>query len=188
MNVYDFDNTIYRGESGVDLFFFYLRKDPKLLLKAPWGIKLIIKYKTGRMTMQQVLDTYSHGIADYGRQLENFDKDMIKFWDIHEHKIKPFYFKQRKDDDVIITACPDVVIGEICKRLGIHNFIATETEEGTMRLIRFCYRENKVKAFREKYPDGVIDNFYTDSYNDSPMMKIAKNAYLVKGNRIKKIK
>lgn len=188
MNVYDFDNTIYRGESGVDLFFFYLKKDPKLLMKIPWGLKLIIKYKTGKMTLQQVLDTYSDLIVAYGSQLEHFDEDMIKFWDKHEHKIKPFYLEQRKEDDIILTACPDIVIGEICKRLNIKNYIATETEEGTRRLIRFCFRENKVKAFKEKHPDAVINNFYTDSHNDKFMMEHARNVFFVKGNKIKKIK
>jgi phosphatidylglycerophosphatase C len=188
LNVYDFDNTIYRGESGASLFFFYLRKDPKLLRKIPWGLKLIIKYKTGKMTLQQVLDTYSDEIVSYGSSLANFDKDMVKFWDMNGHKIKPFYLKQRKDDDVILSACPDVVIGEICRRLHISRFVATETEAGTMRLIRFCYRENKVIAFKEKYPDAVIDNFYTDSYNDSAMFEMARNVYLVKGSKMKKIK
>ena len=188
MNVYDFDNTIHRGESGVNLFFFYLKKDPKLIKRIPWGLELIIKYKTGRMTMQQVLDTYSGFLVNYGARIPHFAEDMEVFWDIHGKRIKPFYHKQRRDDDVILSACPDIVLSVICKRLNITNFIATETEEGTMRLIRFCYRDNKVKAFKEKYPDAVVENFYTDSYNDSPMIEIAQNAYLVKGNRIKKIK
>ena len=70
----------------------------------------------------------------------------------------------------------------------IKNYIATETEPGTKKLIRFCYKDNKVIAFKEKYPDAVIDNLYTDSYNDQPLIDIAKNAYLVKGNKITKIK
>lgn len=33
MRVFDFDNTIYDGESGADLFLYFLKKDPKGLLK-----------------------------------------------------------------------------------------------------------------------------------------------------------
>ena len=47
MNVYDFDNTIYEGESGVDLFLGYLKKEPRLLAKLPMAIKCIFQYKTG---------------------------------------------------------------------------------------------------------------------------------------------
>ena len=31
MNVFDFDNTIYDGESIIDFFFYYCKKDKKLL-------------------------------------------------------------------------------------------------------------------------------------------------------------
>ena len=47
---------------------------------------------------------------------------------------------------------------------------------------------NKVALFKEKYGDCEIENFYTDSKNDLPMIKISKNAFLVKDDKIKKIK
>ena len=76
MNVYDFDNTIYRGESGADLFFFYLKRDPKLLRKVPWGLKLLAQYKSGRMTLQQVLETYSDEVVGYWQTIGDFDGDL----------------------------------------------------------------------------------------------------------------
>ena len=51
-----------------------------------------------------------------------------------------------------------------------------------------CFLENKVKIFRELYPDAHIANFYTDSMNDKAMMDIADHVYLVKKDRITKIK
>ena len=57
----------------------------------------------------------------------------------------------------------------------------------TGKFIRLCFLENKVKAFREIYPDRHIENFYTDSMNDKAMMDIADNVYLVKKNKITKI-
>ena len=33
MRVFDFDNTIYDGESGLDIFLFYLKKEPKLIAR-----------------------------------------------------------------------------------------------------------------------------------------------------------
>ena len=92
------------------------------------------------------------------------------------------------DDDIIISACLDFVLAEICRRLGVKNFIASEVEYDTKKLKRFCYKENKVKMFRERYPDGEIDNLYTDSYNDKPLMEISKNVFFVKGSKITQIK
>ena len=45
-----------------------------------------------------------------------------------------------------------------------------------------------MKAFFEEYPETEIENFYTDSLNDAPLIEISKNAFLVKGNKITKIK
>lgn len=188
MNVYDFDNTIYRGETGVDLFLYYLKRDPKLFGALPWAVTCITKYKTRRITLDQAIENYSGVVEDYCRGIEDVDGDVTRFWDQHSSKIKSFYLRQRKDDDVILSACIDVVLKEICHRLNIKNYIASETDVESRKLLNFCYRENKVKAFREKYPDAVIDNFYTDSLNDKPMIELAQNAYLVKGEKIVKIK
>lgn len=187
MNVYDFDNTIYRGETGVDLFKFYLKKDPKLLTMLPTALKCITKYKATKMSIDDAVDNYAGFIEDYSQGIEDLEGDIEKFWDKNSSKIKSFYLKQRKDDDVILSACIDVVLEEICRRLNIKNYIATQTDE-SRKLVSFCYRENKVKAFKERYPDAEIENFYTDSMNDKPMIDLARNAFLVKGDRIVKIK
>ena len=72
--------------------------------------------------------------------------------------------------------------------MNIKNFVGSEVDLEKRKLISFCYRENKVKAFKEKYPNAEIDNFYTDSLNDQPMIDLAKNAFLVKGDKLIKIK
>ena len=45
MNVYDFDNTIYRGESAVDLFWYYLKQDKSLLRYVPEVAAALVRYK-----------------------------------------------------------------------------------------------------------------------------------------------
>ncbi len=188
MNVYDFDNTIYRGESGVDLFLGYLKRDPKLLLKLPWAISCIVKYKTGKISLDDAMEKYAGEVEAYAKTIPDLEKDVTDFWDKNSCKIKSFYLKQRQDDDIIISACLDLVLEEICRRLNIKNYVGSKTDLENRRLVQFCYRENKVKIFKEKFPDAVIDNFYTDSLNDQPMIDLAKNAYLVKGDKLIKIK
>lgn len=188
MNVYDFDNTIYRGESGVDLFLGYLKKDPKLLKMFPMAVKCIYKYKTGKMSLDEVMDKYAGVVENFAQSIEDIESDVVDFWDKNSNKIKSFYLKQRQDDDIIISACLDVVLEEICRRLNIKNFVGSKTDLESRKLVDFCFRENKVKVFKEKFPDAEIDNFYTDSLNDQPMIDLARNAYLVKGDRLIKIK
>ncbi len=47
MNVYDFDNTIYDGESFIDLFIFLFKKDPSLVKYIPDVINGLYKYTKG---------------------------------------------------------------------------------------------------------------------------------------------
>lgn len=188
MNVYDFDNTIYRGESGVDLFMYYMKKDLKLLRMLPKAIGCITRYKSTKMSLNDVIENYSGVVEEYARGIEDIEGDVSRFWDKNSCKIKPFYLRQRREDDVILSACIDVVLEEICRRLNIKNYIGTQTDLENYKLVSFCYKENKVKAFRERYPDAVVENFYTDSLNDQPMIDLAQNAYLVKGDKLIKIK
>ena len=45
----------------------------------------------------------------------------------------------------------------------------------------------KVRRFKEEYGDR-IDDFYTDSMNDAPLMDLAQRVYMVKGDNIKQYK
>lgn len=188
MNVYDFDNTIYRGESGVDLFKFFLKRDPSLLKGIPWGAKLLAEYKLAKLPLQEIIDKHSPRVEAYGQKLGDLQALTVEFWNQYSYKIKPFYIAHHQEDDVIISACLDFVLEEVCRRLNVKNYIGSEVDQETRRLVSFCYRENKVKAFHEHYPGQKIDNLYTDSFNDKPLMEIAENVYLVKGNKMTKIK
>ncbi len=188
MNVYDFDNTIYDGESAVDFFKFFLKKDKKLISFIPTVLVAGIKYKTGTLTIEKAINKYGKKAVDY-YILNPHLKDFVnEFWDTHQKNIKPFYEKTRKEDDLIISCSPELSLSEICKRLNIKNYIGTAINEETGEITRLCLKENKVKAFFEAFPDSKIDNLYTDSFNDKPLMDISENVYLVKGAKIKKIK
>lgn len=188
MNVYDFDNTIYKGESVVDFFLYFLKRDPRLLSYIPKVIKALVDYKAQKISIDEAMSEYGVIVEDYCRKTGDLEEHIKNFWDENIGKIKPFYFDIRKDDDVILSAGFDVVLAEMGRRLGIKNIVSSETDLKNSKILSLCFRENKVKAFKEKYPNAVIENFYTDSLNDQPIIDIAQNAYLVKGNKITKIK
>ncbi len=187
MNVYDFDNTIYDGESVIDFFLFYCKKDKSLIKYIPSVFIALVKYKLGKVTIEQALAKYGEAVGSYYRDNDQIKDDMLTFWDKHMHKIKPFYKKIQTDDDLIISGSPEFSLEIICKRLGIKRYIGSIIEKDGS-IPRLCIREAKVKAFFEEYPDTEIENFYTDSINDMPLIEISKNAYLVKGSKITKIK
>lgn len=189
MNAYDFDETIYAGECSVEFFMYCFRLDPSLIKFLPGVIKGFILYKKEKVTLEQLLN-------DYGRVMEEYlsthslgmEEAVTKFWDKHIKKIKPFYLGQKKEDDVIITASPEFLMREACERLGIKNLICTKMDVKTGKIEKPCFREAKIDCFLEHFPEGEIDEFYTDSMNDKFLMPFAQKVFLVKGSKIKRVK
>ncbi|MBQ7638957.1 MAG: haloacid dehalogenase-like hydrolase [Clostridia bacterium] len=189
MNVYDFDNTIYDGESVLHFFFYYVKKSPYLIKYVPRVLYAFLKYKLGKMSVEYALEKYAMFLEDYFSSIEDFDADVVEFWDKHEKNIKPFYKKLQREDDVIVTASPEVSMKEICRRLGVKNCVGSILDPETGKITRLCMRSQKVPAFLEAFPNAHIDNFYTDSpKNDAPLIKMAEHAFIVKGNKITQVK
>ncbi|MBQ7100398.1 MAG: haloacid dehalogenase-like hydrolase [Clostridia bacterium] len=188
MNVFDFDNTIYRGESFVDLFVMVLKKDPTLLRNVPHMVSGVLQYKLGTLRLEKALEKYAGIFEEYVSGLDNLDGLVNEFWDKHIHKVKPFYLDVKSEDDIVISASPEIVIAEVCRRIGINNYVGTKYDVEAGKLGMVCFRENKIKAFYERYPDGKIDTLYTDSMHDKPLMDISDKVFFVTGNKIKRIK
>ena len=116
MRAFDFDNTIYDGESVFDFYLFSIRYNPRVAKYIPIVFFNLFKYKLGKTTMQDLEQAVKKYSRDYLDSFDNKEELVSIFWD------KP------------------------------------------------------------------IDEFYTDNMVDKPMIDIAKSAYFVKGNKIKKIK
>lgn len=189
MNVYDFDNTIYRGESVLDLFFFYVKKTPRLLRFMPKVFYALFRYKQGKMTVETALERYAGFVEDYFRSIKDPAADAKEFWDGHMHKIKSFYKELQREDDVIVTASPEMNMREICARLGVQHCVGSLIDEETGKVTRLCMRSHKIPAFLAAFPDAHVENFYTDSpKNDAPLIDLADHAFVVKGDKITQIK
>ena len=186
MRAFDFDNTIYDGESVFDFYLFSIRYNPRVAKYIPIVFFNLFKYKLGKTTMQDLEQAVKKYSRDYLDSFDNKEELVSIFWDKHIKKIKPWY--EPRKDDIIITASLNLIMDELCKRLGIENCICSVVNRDTMEVEYLNFRDNKRKTFVEMYKDKPIDEFYTDNMVDKPMIDIAKSAYFVKGNKIKKIK
>lgn len=98
--------------------------------------------------------------------------------------IKTFYRERQSPDDLVISASPEFLIGEVCRRLGIA-WIASPVNPATGKLEGpNCRGEEKVRRFQEEYPEAEIECFYSDSPSDIFMAREAQKAFLVKKDRI----
>ena len=189
MNVYDFDETIYDGESSVEFILSYLREDPKVVRFIPSIVRIMFLYERGKITFDDFSQKYAPSLCRYFAANNVAVEHLVSgFWDRHMHKIKPFYLAQKQPGDVILTASPTFMMREVCDRLGVKNLVATEFDLETGEVKSACFRENKIRCFFDAFPDGEIDAFYTDSINDSFLFPLAKEAYMVKKNKITRVK
>ena len=180
MNVYDFDKTIYDGDSTVDFYFFCLRRHKKIALTFPSLVAAYTKFyifKSGTKTQ------FKETMYKFLKYCE-IDEDLELFWEKHEKKIKNWYKEQRNDDDVIISASPKFLLEPIGKKVGFR-VIASDVDKFSGKYCgENCYYEEKVARFRKEYPKSSIDEFYSDHYSDSPLAKLSYKAYIVNGDKI----
>ena len=187
MNAYDFDNTIYSGESIFDFFKFCLTKDVKLFLYFPKALFRLIEYKLNILSIDKLYKTAEQIINSFMKRNQyKIDELVSEFWNKNRDKLKPNFLKMLKPDDLIITGCPSFLINYVKDELNVDNIISSEYNFETNKIEYICLGENKVKAFNQKFKDVKIDKFYTDSLADIPFMEYANEVYLVKGNKIVK--
>lgn len=183
MNVYDFDKTIYKGDSSVDFFLFCLLRHPLLFFYIPYQTLAIIAYKLKLCSKE----TEKSAFFSFLKSISDIDNDIQLFWTKKIKKISAWYIRQKKDDDVVISASPDFLLLYVCRKLGISRLIATKVNKKTGKLqSKNCYGEEKVKRFDAYFPTANIDLFYSDSKSDLPLAIKARKAYMVhKHNTIK---
>lgn len=180
MNVFDFDQTIYRGDSTRDFIIFCMKRHPKALFYLPYIGFVSLRYYFFH------IGTKTQFKEKMYRFLKACDteRDVKLFWDKKLCNIKTFYHGIHCEDDVIISASPEFLLKPLEKRLDIHVIASRVSPVDGTTTGENCYHEEKVRRFREKYPDGVIDEFYSDSYSDEPLARLANKAYIVDGDKL----
>ena len=177
MNVYDFDKTIYPGDSTVDFYLYCVCKQPSLLRFFPAQAMGVLKYKLGRCdktAMKQAFFCFLKGV-DAPAMAQTF-------WQSHR-RLASWY--QPTPEDVIISASPAFLLKPFCTQLGIAQVIASEVDPATGAFTTpNCRGAEKVRRFRSLFPDQTVHAFYSDSLSDSPMARIAQKAFLIRRSQI----
>ncbi len=176
MNVFDFDKTIFRGDSTQRFYFFCLKRHPKMLLHVPSLITSFFKYMVGTYTKTQFKQTMYRFLTC----IHDIDKQIDEFWDKNEHRIFKWYLDIKKQDDVVISASPEFLLEPICKKLGIGKLMASRVDKHTgIYSGENCYGEEKVLRYRKLYKDSEMDSFFSDSLSDTPLANLAKDSHII---------
>ena len=177
MNGYDFDKTIYDGDSSTDFFIYMVLTRTYLLLFFPWYLIVVSLYGLRVLSKKRTKEFLFFFIPWY----KKLDAILDKFWNKKILKVYDWYKEQQKEDDIIISASLDFVLVPAMKRLGIKNYLCTLYDTKTGKVIgENCYGKQKYVRFQAKYNGEKLKSFYSDSMSDYPMMKVADSAFLVK--------
>ncbi len=114
----------------------------------------------------------------------DFDGLAVEFWKVNEKKLKPMMQARLNEGDLITTGSPDFIMNAVLSKLKVRGAICSVFDTKTGELLFANFGENKVISLRRHYPNVKIVNFYTDSKADTPLMNLATNVFLVKGNKI----
>ena len=147
MNVYDFDKTIYNGDSSVDFYLYCLKKNPLILMYLPIQLFAIILYKLKLKNKKYMKEKF----FSFLKKINNVDKVVEEFWNKKRKKIKKWYLDQKKNTDIVISASPEFLLNPICKELKVNKLIASKVNKNNGKFeSENCRGEEKVKRFKKE--------------------------------------
>lgn len=187
MNVYDFDKTIYKGDSTLDFYFWCIKRNPLILVVLPIQFLGFLLYNFKLKDK----DYFKEKFYFFLKYINYSETIIDQFWNEKIYKIMDWYLLQKEDTDVIISASPEFLLKPLEKKLGIGKIIASKVEPTTGKLLsKNCYGEEKVIRFVEIFKNRKILKFYSDSLSDAPLARLSKHSFLVnyKKNSIEKFK
>ncbi len=181
MNVYDFDDTIYNGDTNRDIMMYSFKKHPFKVLKAlKKAAALERDYKSGIVTFERVKEA----MLSFLFELPDRDKFINEFVDAHMKNVKSWYLSRKTDNDIVISASYELWISVFCKKIGIKYVIGTKTDENGRIVGKNCKKEEKLRRLAEVIPNASIACAYSDSSQDTPLLDAAKTAFVVEGDTL----
>lgn len=181
IKAYDFDGTIYDGDSSIDFYKFCFKKKKSICKYWFKNVWFFVLYILGIKTKTEMKEVFFCFLKDFK------EKELLleEFWTIHESKIKTWYLEKKHTDDIIISASPEFLLAIPCKKLKVKDCIASIVEIETGKFLSAnCHGKEKVKRLTEKYSNIIVEEMYTDSSVDLPMIEFAQKGFKVKKNQV----
>lgn len=182
IDMYDFDDTIYNGDSSMD-FIKYCYKHKYIKFRDI--IKIIgafIKYFFGVIDITQ----FKEVLFSFLSNIDDGERVVSEFWAEHYKNIKKFYLDKNHENDIINSASPCFLLKPACEMLGVKDLIASDVniKNGKYKG-KNNNKEIKVKNLYKKYKDCVVEECYSDNpFNDKFILELANKAYVVKGENL----
>lgn len=188
IDVYDFDGTIYDGDSTVDFLLFCLRRRPALLFSLAGTAPDTLRLALGRSDLTRFKSAIFGALA---RKID-LTAEAERFWAHPDTQRKlGAWFRQTPRDLplVVASASPEFELAHAVPLLGDVTLIGTRCDARTGALVgKNCKGEEKIRRIAERMGEFTVRAMYTDSAKaDAPLLAIAREKYLVTHGRVRLI-
>jgi HAD superfamily phosphoserine phosphatase-like hydrolase len=186
--IYDFDGTLYNGETMRDFYIFCANRNPLLYLLLPYFGALYLLLKCKAISPRAFKE---RGLVFLGRKINM--RMVEKFWRKKNKRIFPWVKRELERDRkekytrLCISASPDTLIRHtVVNRLGFNSLIATRLDIIDNRKLdgEPCKGEEKVRRFRRWLAENRVKGYeivkmVSDSSADMPLYALAKERFKV---------
>lgn len=180
MNCFDFDKTIYKHDSAISFYLFYLKKYPLRVFGIFRIIALFVLNCVGIITTKQFKERY----FSFVKHIKDIDAFVAEFWQKQKKNMIQSVVGNIKAGDVVISASPLFLVEPAVKMINENVVVYGTDMDKTTGLItgENMKGKEKVKLLNEKgYTE--FDAVYTDSLSDFPILDMATNKYIVCGKK-----
>ncbi len=186
-DLYDFDKTVFNGESGSEFWHFCLKRHPSIirfLPKQAFGFfGHYVFHGISKKRSKELFYSYLKAI--------DAEKEAELFWQEKAVKMND-WFKPKENDieTVVCSASPVFQIKPICDRLGVDLLVATKMDCVTGFIDgENCKGEEKVRRLKKEASDYEFRDVYTDNLiSDKPILDLAsRKKYHVKDGSLTEI-
>lgn len=188
IDVYDFDGTIYDGDSTFDFVLFCLRRHPAIALSLP-----ALSVSAAKLAAKKIgLTEFKSALFGLMARRFSLTEEARLFWQDEKTKKKLgawFYERPRDLPIVIASASPEFELRYAADILGVKNLIGTRCDDATGQLIgKNCKGAEKISRIREDMGEYTVRAMYTDDTKaDGPLLEIAEEKYKLTHGKLERI-
>jgi phosphatidylglycerophosphatase C len=189
ITVYDFDKTLTYDDTTM-MFLFYCCNTLKQRKVMKFFIVIFAVLHKIRVLNNNKFKSLSYGLVFKGKKKQTIINIAKAFAEKNSdifNSLGQRVWANLGEQDYIVTASPKCYVElYFPKMIVIGTTFSFDDDEIFRGLKVNCYGKNKVIALKKV---GVlkIDEFYTDSFSDMPLMKISKSVFLVERDVIRKL-
>lgn len=183
-DLYDFDKTVFNGESGSEFWLFCLKRHPSIIRFVP---KQAVGF-FGHYVFHTISKKRSKELFYSYLKSIDAEKEAELFWQENEGKMNDWFKPLRHDvKTVVCSASPVFQIKPICDRLGVDLLVATRMNPKTGEITgENCKGEEKVCRLKKEAAGFEFRDVYTDNLvSDRPILELStrKKIHVTDGKR-----